>query len=48
VFQALGYKANPQLIVALPFVMALLTMLVLASRSRAPAALAKPFVRGLT
>lgn len=47
VFQALGYKANPQLIVALPFLMALLMLVVLASRSRAPAALAKPFVRGL-
>ncbi len=48
VFQALGYQANPQLLIALPFVMALATMLVFAARSRQPAALAKPFVRGLT
>lgn len=48
VFQALGYKANPQLLVALPFVMASATMLIFAARSRQPAALARPFVRGLT
>ena len=48
VFQALGFKANAQLLVALPFVMALLTMLIFAHRSRQPAALAQPFVRGLT
>ncbi len=48
VFQALGYKANPQLLVALPYVMALATMLVFAARSRQPSALARPFVRGLT
>lgn len=48
VFQALGFKANAQLLVALPFVMALATMLVFAARSRKPNALAQPFVRGLT
>lgn len=48
VFQALGYKANPQLLIALPFVMAMATMLLFAHRSRAPAALSKPFTRGLT
>jgi general nucleoside transport system permease protein len=48
VFQALGFKANAQLLVALPFVMALATMLLFAHRSRQPAALARPFVRGLT
>jgi ABC-type uncharacterized transport system permease subunit len=48
VFQALGFQANAQLLVALPFVMALATMLVFAHRSRQPAALARPFVRGLT
>lgn len=48
VFQALGFKANAQLLVALPFVMALATMLVFAARSRKPSALAQPFVRGLT
>jgi simple sugar transport system permease protein len=47
VFQALGYKANPQLLLSMPYVMALATMLVLATRSRKPAALARPFVRGL-
>ena len=48
VFQALGYKANAQLLTALPYVMALITMLVFAHRSRQPNALARPFVRGLT
>jgi simple sugar transport system permease protein len=48
VFQALGYRANPQFLTALPYLIALGTMLVLAHRSRAPAALSRPFVRGLT
>jgi general nucleoside transport system permease protein len=47
VFQALGYKANPQLLLSMPFIMAMITMAVLAARSRKPAALARPFVRGL-
>jgi ABC-type uncharacterized transport system permease subunit len=47
VFQALGYKANPQLLLSMPYIMALATMTVLAARSRKPAALARPFVRGL-
>jgi simple sugar transport system permease protein len=48
VFQALGYKANAQLLIALPFIMALVMMLIFATRSRQPAALAQPFARGLT
>jgi ABC-type uncharacterized transport system permease subunit len=47
VFQALGYQANPQLLLSMPYIMALATMTVLAARSRKPAALARPFVRGL-
>lgn len=48
VFQALGYQANPQLLVATPYVMAIATMLLFAYRSRKPMALGRPFVRGLT
>ncbi len=47
-FQALGHKANPQLLGALPYVMAIATMVFFAARSRQPAALGRPFVRGLT
>jgi simple sugar transport system permease protein len=47
VFQALGYKANAQFLISLPYVMAIVTMLVFAYRSRKPAALGRPFVRGL-
>jgi simple sugar transport system permease protein len=47
VFQALGYKANAQFLISLPYVMAILTMLLFAYRSRKPAALGRPFVRGL-
>jgi len=47
-FQALGYEANPQLLGALPYAMAIATMLLFAARSRQPAALGRPFVRGLT
>jgi len=47
VFQALGYQANAQLLISLPYVMAIVTMLVFAYRSRKPAALGRPFVRGL-
>jgi general nucleoside transport system permease protein len=45
---ALGHRVNPQVLFALPYVMALVTMLVFARRSRQPGALARPFVRGLT
>ena len=48
VLQALGYRANPQLLTSLPYVLALATMLLFAHRTRPPAALARPFVRGLT
>jgi general nucleoside transport system permease protein len=48
VLQALGYRANPQLLTALPYILALATMLLFAHRTRQPAALAQPFVRGLT
>jgi simple sugar transport system permease protein len=47
-FQALGHKANPQLLGALPYVMAITAMLAFAHRSRQPEALGRPFVRGLT
>ncbi len=47
VFQALGYQANAQFLQALPYIMALITLTVLASRSRKPEALGQPFVRGL-
>ena len=48
VLQALGYRANPQLLTALPYILALATMLLFAHRTRQPAALGRPFVRGLT
>ena len=39
---------TPQLLTSLPYVLALATMLLFAHRTRPPAALARPFVRGLT
>jgi simple sugar transport system permease protein len=45
---ALGYTLNPQLLAAMPYIMSLATMLAFAHRTRAPSALAQPFVRGLT
>ncbi len=45
---ALGHPVNTQLLNALPYVMTLATMLVLARRGRQPGALARPFARGLT
>jgi general nucleoside transport system permease protein len=45
---ALGYALNPQLLASTPYVMALVTMLFFAHRTRQPTALAQPFVRGLT
>jgi ABC-type uncharacterized transport system permease subunit len=45
---ALGYSLNPQLLVAAPYLLALITMVVLAKGRSGPAALGTPFVRGLT
>ena len=47
-YQALGYEANPSLLTALPYVMAIATLLLFAYRSRQPESLGRPFVRGLT
>jgi simple sugar transport system permease protein len=44
---ALGYRITPQLLIMAPYLLALLTMLVLARRQREPAALAATFERGL-
>jgi general nucleoside transport system permease protein len=46
--QAIGWKFNPQLLIASPYLIALVTMLLLASRSKRPAALARQFERGIT
>lgn len=45
--QGLGYEVNSELLQSLPFIVTLLGMAVFAHRVRAPAALARPFVRGL-
>jgi simple sugar transport system permease protein len=45
--QGLGYKLNSELLQSLPFLVTLLGMAVFAHRVRPPAALARPFVRGL-
>lgn len=44
---ALGYELNGDLLAAAPFVVTILVMAIFASRVRAPAALAQPFIRGL-
>lgn len=44
---ALGYSITPQLLIVLPYVLALVAMVIFASRGRKPAALARPFERGL-
>jgi ABC-type uncharacterized transport system permease subunit len=44
---ALGYRITPQLLIVAPFLLALLTMLLLARRYRQPSALAATFERGL-
>ncbi|MGH9209841.1 MAG: ABC transporter permease [Acidimicrobiales bacterium] len=44
----LGYEVNSQLLIASPYVLALLVMCFFARRAAQPAALARPFVRGLT
>lgn len=43
---ALGYTVNPQLLIAAPYLLALIVMCFFAGRVRAPAALAQPFERG--
>lgn len=43
-----GYKLDPFVLDSAPYVVALLVMMVFATRVRAPRALAQPFVRGLT
>jgi ABC-type uncharacterized transport system permease subunit len=45
--QGLGYEINGELLQSLPFVVTLVGMAVFAHRVRPPAALARPFVRGL-
>lgn len=47
VYQALGFDANPQLLGALPYAMAITTMILFARRGRQPSALGRPFTRGL-
>lgn len=44
---ALGYRFTPQLLIALPYVLALVAMVAFARSDRKPAALATPFVRGI-
>jgi ABC-type uncharacterized transport system permease subunit len=44
----LGHEVNTELLVASPYVLALLVMCFFARRTSQPAALARPFVRGLT
>jgi simple sugar transport system permease protein len=43
---ALGYDINPQLLIASPYLCALIAMFFFAKRTRQPAALAQPFERG--
>jgi simple sugar transport system permease protein len=45
---AIGYKINAQLLVAAPYVLALVAMCFFAKRLRQPGALAQPFERGAT
>lgn len=44
----IGYRINAQLAASLPYIVALLVTAAFARRTRQPAALAQPFVRGLT
>ena len=44
---ALGYEIQPQVLIVLPYVFAILAMCFFAKRNRQPAALAKPFERGI-
>jgi simple sugar transport system permease protein len=43
----LGVTLTPELLIAAPYLLAFLAMLFFAKRSRQPAALARPFVRGV-
>lgn len=45
--QGLGYEVNSEFLQSLPFLVTLLGMAIFAHRVRPPAALARPFVRGL-
>lgn len=45
---ALGYSITPELLIAAPYLLALLAMMFFAKRNRQPGALAQPFERGLT
>lgn len=45
---AIGYTLPPQILIAAPYVAALLALCFLANRNTKPLALAKPFVRGIT
>ncbi|SDG40694.1 simple sugar transport system permease protein [Sinosporangium album] len=45
---ALGYTLNPQFLVASPYILALIAMTFFATTRRGPAALGRPFVRGIT
>jgi simple sugar transport system permease protein len=44
----LGYQANAQLLSSLPYLLTIVVMIFFARANRQPAALARPFVRGLT
>jgi simple sugar transport system permease protein len=44
---ALGYELNGDLLTSLPFIVTIAAMSLFATRVRAPAALAQPFIRGL-
>lgn len=44
---ALGFTLNAQLLIASPYILALVALVVFARRNRAPAAYGRPFVRGL-
>ncbi|MEQ8718556.1 MAG: ABC transporter permease [Acidimicrobiales bacterium] len=43
----LGHEASPELLSALPFIVTIATVAIFAHRTRQPAALAQPFIRGL-
>ena len=43
-----GYEVNAEVLQALPFAVTIITVAVFAHRTRQPAALARPFIRGLT
>ncbi|GLW09025.1 ABC transporter permease [Microtetraspora sp. NBRC 13810] len=45
---ALGFELNPELLIASPYLLALIAMIFFAKSHRGPAALGAPFVRGIT